>query len=74
MQQPNAIPKETAFQICKETLEQYPGKWYTATGLQCWGCLTLSKGDPTRMCVSSRLDYCGCNLVNAHYDKQMKQR
>ena len=68
----NAIPKEVAFQLCAEIRQQYRGKWYTLAGLQCWGCTTYSRGDPTKMCVSNRADYRGCNLVNARYERQFK--
>ncbi len=66
----NAIPKDAALQICAEIREQYRGKWWSLAGMQCWGCTTFSKGDPTKMCIGSRPDYRGCNLVNARYDRQ----
>ena len=65
----SAIPRETALRLCGEIREQYRGKWYAIAGLQCWGCATFSKGDPASMCVSSRPDYRGCNLVNARYNE-----
>ena len=65
----NAIPQKIALQLCAEIRQQYSGKWYTLAGLQCWGCTTASKGDPTRMCFHSRPDYRGCNLVNARFDR-----
>jgi len=65
----NAIPKDTAFQLCAEIRQEYRGKWYTFAGLQCGGCIIFSKGDPAKMCVSNRPDYRGCNLVNARYDQ-----
>ena len=70
----NAIPKEVAFQSCAEIRQQYHGKWYTFTGLQCLGCTIFSKGDPAKMCVSSRTDFRGCNLVNTRYDQQFRQK
>lgn len=70
----NAIPKEVAFQLCTKIRQQYLGKWYTLAGMQCIGCTTTSKADPTKMCVSSKPGYRGCNLVNARYDKQFKKR
>ncbi len=69
----NAIPRDVAFQLCAEIRQAYRGKWYTFAGWQCWGCATFSKGEPARMCVSSRADYRGCNLVNSRYDRQMRQ-
>jgi hypothetical protein len=63
----NPIPRETALQLCAEIRTQYQGKWYTLAGMQCLGCLAASKGDLAKMCVSSRSDYRGCNLVSARY-------
>jgi hypothetical protein len=68
------IPKEVALQICAEIYQQYRGKWYTFAGLQCWGCITYSKNDKTKMCVSSRTDYRGCNLVNTRYDQKLRDK
>jgi hypothetical protein len=65
----NVIPKQVALQLCAEIRQDYSGRWYTFAGLQCWGCTTVSKGDPTRMCFSSQPDYRGCNLVNARFDR-----
>jgi hypothetical protein len=64
----NAIPKDTAFQLCAEIRQNYGHKWYTAASWQCRGCMRFSKGDPAKMCVGSRPDYRGCNLVNARYE------
>ena len=77
MNQPDAvkvIPKEVAYQLCAEIRQEYRGKWYTFAGLQCWGCTRFSKGDLDKLCVSSRPDYRGCNLVNARYDRQRRQQ
>jgi hypothetical protein len=70
----NALPKEIALQLCDEIRRRSLGKWYTLAGMQCWGCLTFSKGNPAKMCVGSRPDYSGCNLVNARYDRQLRQK
>jgi hypothetical protein len=67
-----AIPKEVALQLCTQLREQYGGKWYTLTGLQCWGCTTFTRNDPDKMCFANRPDYRGCNLVNARYDRQLR--
>jgi len=67
-----AIPKDVAFQLCAEIHQEYGGKWYTFAGWQCWGCLFFSKGDPAKMCVGSRPDYRGCNLVNARYQQRTR--
>lgn len=68
----NAIPKDTAFQLCAEIRQEYGGKWYTFAGMQCWGCVFFSKGDLAKMCVGSRSDYRGCNLVNARYKQRAR--
>ena len=65
-----AIPKETALTLCAEIRQQYLGKWWTFAGLQCWGCVKFSQGDSAKMCVSSRPDYRGCNLVTARYARR----
>jgi hypothetical protein len=64
------IPKEAAIALCAEIRQQYLGKWWTFAGMQCWGCTTFSQGDPVKMCVSSRPDYRGCNLVTARYERR----
>lgn len=69
---PIAIPREKALQLCTEIREENRRKWYTPAGMMCWGCLTFSKGDPAKMCFSSRPDYRGCYQVNARYDRQVK--
>jgi hypothetical protein len=66
----DAIPKEVAFRLCDEIRQQYRGKWYTFAGLQCWGCIRASGGDPAKVCVSNRPDYRGCNLVNARHRRR----
>ena len=66
----NAIPKDTALQLCAEIRQNYGHKWYTAASWQCRGCMRFSKGDPAKMCVGSRPDYRGCNLVNARYERE----
>ena len=66
----NAIPKDVALQLCAEIRQNYQRRWYTAARWQCWGCMRFSKGDPAKMCVASRPDHRGCNLVNARYGRQ----
>lgn len=70
----NAIPKDIALRLCAEIRQQYSGKWYTFAGLQCWGCSTFTQNDQTKMCVASRPDYRGCNLVNARYDRSTARK
>ncbi len=65
----NAIPKDTALQLCAEIRQQYEGKWWTLAGMQCMGCTAATKGDITKRCVSTGPGYRGCNLVNARFDR-----
>lgn len=67
----NPIPKDEALALCEELRRHNRGKWYTFSGLMCLGCTTFSKGDPAKMCVSSRSDYRGCIQVNARYDRSL---
>ena len=64
-----ALPRDVALQLCAEIREQYRGKWYTLAGMQCMGCLAASKGEISKMCVGSRADNRGCNLVTARFDR-----
>jgi len=63
----DAILKDVALQLCAEIRQENRGKWYSFAALRRWGCSTFSKGDPAKMCLSSKPGYRGCNLVNAHY-------
>ncbi len=65
----NAIPKDTALQLCAEIRQQYEGKWWTLAGMQCMGCTAATQGDITKRCVSTDPGYRGCNLVNVRYDR-----
>jgi hypothetical protein len=47
-----AIPKDVALQLCSEIRNAKKVKLFT----QCWGCVKFSKGDPAKMCFSSRTD------------------
>jgi len=62
-----AIRRDVALLICAALQQDNGGKWYTPAGLQCWGCLKFSKGDPARMCLSRREGYRGCRLVNKRH-------
>jgi len=59
-----AIPKDVALQLCSEIRAEKKVKLFT----QCWGCVKFSKGDPAKMCFSSRTDNRGCGIVNKRYD------
>jgi hypothetical protein len=62
-----AIPRETALQLCAEIRQENRGKWYRFAHIQCWGCTTYAKGDPDKLCLNSQEGYRGCNLVNKRY-------
>lgn len=70
----DAIPRDVALQLCAEIREKNRGKWYSFARMQCRGCMKFSKGNPDKMCVSSREDYRGCNLVNKLYNRKPKAR
>ncbi len=67
------IPLDVGLKLCGEIREETSRKLFSFARMQCWGCLMASKGDPAKMCVGSRLDGRGCNLVNARYARQGTQ-
>ncbi len=69
---PAPIPQETALRLCREIHQQYQGRWWTLAGMQCYFCLKFSQGDPAKMCVSSRPDFRGCNLVTARSERTLR--
>jgi len=70
----DAIPGETALQLCAEIHEENRGRWYRFAYLQCWGCITYAKGNPDKMCLSSPQGYRVCNLINKCYAQWAKVR
>ena len=66
------IPKEVASQLCTEIRQENRRKWYTFAAVQCWGSSIFSKGNPAKMCLSSRPGHRGCNLVNARYGRESR--
>ncbi len=64
-----AIPKDQSLAICEEIRAENRGKWYTYTGLWCWGCATFTKGDPAKRCFAATADNRGCAQVNQRFDK-----
>lgn len=66
------IPQDVAFQLCADIRQQYQGKWWTLSGMQCMGCNTATKGDMTKRCINNAPGFRGCNLVNARYERQEK--
>ncbi len=45
-----SIPKETAYRLCEEILRENRGKWFTFSGLWCWGCARFGGDDPAQRC------------------------
>ena len=67
-----AIPKDIALQLCSEIREENRSKWCSFARVQCWGCSMFAKGDSAKLCINSKPDYSGCNLVNARYARMKK--
>ena len=65
-----AIPKDVALQIYAEIRQENRRKRLSLAAVQCWGCFKFAKGNPAKMCIFSRLDNRGCNLVNKKYESQ----
>ena len=65
----DAISRNVAVLLCAAIRLENQGKWYTLAGLQCWGCMKFSKGDPAKMCMIRQDGYRGCKLVNKRYAK-----
>lgn len=63
------IPEQRAQELCAEIRSQNRGKFWSTAGLQCWGCVTFSKGDPSKMCWANSPDHRGCTLVNTRFDR-----
>jgi hypothetical protein len=68
-----AIPLEVGLKLCGEIRDETGRALFSFARWQCWGCLKASKGEPAKMCVGSRPDGRGCNLVNARYAAQEKR-
>lgn len=68
----DAIPRETALQLCAEIRGENRGKRYRFAHMQCWGCTTFAKGNPDKMCLSSQEGCSGCNLINKRYAQRSK--
>jgi hypothetical protein len=60
-----AIPEDIALKLCAEARQEKGVKVLS----QCWGCVKFSKGDPVKMCFSSRPDNRGCGIINKRYDQ-----
>ncbi len=62
------IPKEVALKLCQQVREENRGRWYSFFFWWCWGCSLFSRGDPGKLCFSSRKDNRGCRQVNKRYN------
>ena len=62
-----AIPLELGLKLCGEIREETRRALFSPARWQCWGCMKASRGETAKMCVGSRPDGRGCNLVNARY-------
>ena len=68
----DAIPRDVGSQLCAEIRQENRRRWYTFAALRRWGCSTFSKGDPAKMCLTSKPGYRGCNLVEAPHARQSR--
>ncbi len=64
----NAIPSDQALATCEQVRARNRGKWYTYQTWWCWGCITFTKGDPTKRCYAGAPDNRGCLQVNQLFD------
>ena len=67
------MSRNLALRLCEEERLQNRRKWFTAARWQCWGCITFSKGEPDKMCFSSKPDFSGCALVNRRYERRLQE-
>jgi hypothetical protein len=65
------IPREVALKLCDEIRAENKGKWFSLGRLQCWGCYPFAKGNPEKLCLSSKE---GCNLINQRYKLQQGRK
>jgi len=63
------IPREVAIKICEQIQAEHEKKIYQVGVMQCAACIKSSKGDPDKMCFSSRKDNRGCIYINKRFDK-----
>ena len=68
------ILREVALKLCQQVREENRGRWYSFYFWWCWGCSKFSKGNPGKLCFSSRTDNRGCCQVNKRYDLLSKDR
>ena len=66
----NAIPYETAAQLCGQIWQENRGKWYTFNGMWCRGCVTFTK-EINQRCFNNAPGCLGCTQVNRRYEIKM---
>jgi len=67
----NAIPYETAAQICEQIAQANRRKLYTFNGVWCWGCTKFSK-DISQRCFNNTPGCRGCAQVSQKYEIDAK--
>ncbi len=65
------VPDTIAHDICAALRCSYQGKWYTLTGIKCWGCRSLTRGLLHRMCAGQMTGCQDCSLVRTRYSQLM---
>ncbi len=65
------IPREAALKLCEEIRAENKGKWFSLGGLQCFFCYRSARGNPEKLCLSSKE---GCNLVNKRHKLQQERK
>jgi hypothetical protein len=66
----DAIPYETATQLCEQIRQENRKKLYTFNGMWCWGCATFTKEIGQR-CFNNAQGCRGCSQVNGRFSSQM---
>lgn len=67
------IPEAVALKICHDVQEQNRTRRVSAAKMQCWGCQKASKNDVSKMCLHSKPDNRGCQLVNKLFDQNAEK-
>ena len=57
------VPWDMAVKLCREIQEENKKKRLTPGAMQCWGCVSFSKGNPGLMCIGKA----GCDQVNRRF-------
>ncbi len=68
------IPDIVAIKICRDIQENNHTRRVSFAKLQCWGCRIASKNDASKMCLHSKPDNRGCQLVTRVFDLQFAEK